>query len=896
MPLAGADGDAAMADFPIQTKTLDNGLKVLVWEDSASACASVWLVFRVGSGHEHPGITGVSHWVEHMLFQGGIEFDKGEIFKAIARVGGYNNGFTSKNITAYFETLPAEHLDIGLRIEADRGLHSKFDPEETERERTVIISERQGYENYPDEVLDEEVDMAALRAHPYRWPVIGHMSDLKTMTRDDLYGYYQDHYVAPNAAVVVTGNVDAAHVFDRVTELFGDMSSSAGRHVFTEEPVQLGERIIELNKPGSTHYVEIAHHAPSAVSEDGPAMIVLDAILSGAKSFAMGGGSGGRTSRLYRKLVSSGLASRASSYYSLTPEPHVHKVYATVRQGVKAPKVEKALLRELAAMRDKGPSKSEVEKAKRQIAAALARGLDGTTNKAYFLARAEALGDYTLTSKLPAAVEKLTVEQVHEMAAKLFVNTNRTIGRMIPTGGAGGAGAPGNAAAWMPSVMTLEPDRPCAFYTPRAAASSGGGARKIPGMKREVLDNGIVLLTAPRKSSGLATVRACLGVGSNSEPGDKSGLAAFCASAAQRGTEKHSYRQIFERLDGVGASFGMWTSRHKLDFSGAGLSRDCAKILRTAGEVLTTAIFPEDEVERLRGEIITGLKEAEEDPSSVASRELRRAVFGADHPLGRRSSGEIDTVSAITRDDLSGWLKSVVSPAGMIVSVCGDMKHTQVRRLVDEVFGGWEGSAVTEADLPDVKPQTEKTRQDTVIEGKSQSDIALGFRAVPRKHPDYYAVAQATHILGQFGLMGRLGDRVRDAMGLAYYAYASGSQDPIGDLWQIRAGVNPENVGKALDAIEEELARMRTEEVTESEISDSQGNLVGAQGIRLETCSQVAEALHAVECQGLGLDYFDRYGDYVRAVSRADILEAASKHFPESAYSVTVAGPEAPKG
>ena len=146
-----------MVDFPIQTRTLDNGLKVLVWEDRSSACASVWLVFRVGSGHEHPGITGVSHWVEHMLFQGGVEFDKGEIFKAIARVGGYNNGFTSKNITAYFETLPAEHFDIGLRIEADRGLHSKFDPDETERERTVIISERQGYENYPDEVLDEQL-------------------------------------------------------------------------------------------------------------------------------------------------------------------------------------------------------------------------------------------------------------------------------------------------------------------------------------------------------------------------------------------------------------------------------------------------------------------------------------------------------------------------------------------------------------------------------------------------------------------------------------------------------------------------------------------------------------------------------------------------------------------
>jgi zinc protease len=166
----------------------------------------------------------------------------------------------------------------------------------------------------------------------------------------------------------------------------------------------------------------------------------------------------------------------------------------------------------------------------------------------------------------------------------------------------------------------------------------------------------------------------------------------------------------------------------------------------------------------------------------------------------------------------------------------------------------------------------------------------MGFPGLPRSHADYYAYAQATHILGRMGLMGRLGDRVRDRMGLAYYVHASAPSDPTGDLWTIHAGVNPANVEKAIAAIMEELARIRSEEVSQPEFSDCQTNLIGGSRISLEGCGQVAGALASVEFLRLGLDYFDRYEEYVRSVNKAGILDAARRHFREEGCAVVVAG------
>jgi zinc protease len=299
-----------------------------------------------------------------MLFKGGREFGKGEIFKQVAKHGGINNGFTSHDFTAYFETLPADAMDLGLRIEADRMASALFDPAEFDSERTVILSEREGAENNPSYLLEEELEATAFREHPYRWSVLGWKDDLRSMTRDDLYRHYKTYYAPNNAFLVVAGHFDGARLLDRVGELFGSIPrGEAPPPVGAREPAQRTERRVTLRQRGGAAYVRVAYHVPAVTHEDLHPLAVAATVLSGAAGMGMSGGVGGRTSRLHRALVRRGLASGAYAGCDNTIDPHLFGAGATVREGVEPDTVEAALLAELDRLRAEPPAGAELEKA-----------------------------------------------------------------------------------------------------------------------------------------------------------------------------------------------------------------------------------------------------------------------------------------------------------------------------------------------------------------------------------------------------------------------------------------------------------------------------------------------------------------------------------------------------
>jgi len=293
---------------------LDNGLRVLLLESHSAPVATFWVWYGVGSRNEIPGWTGISHWVEHMLFKGTPTYPKGVLTRAIERLGGRWNAFTSWDVTAYHEVLPAEHLPFVIGLEADRMRHTLFEPEEVESERTVIISEREGAENFPTSHLSEEVNALAFKVHSYRHPVIGWKSDLRRMTRDDLYRHYRTYYHPRNALVVAVGAFDTPQVLPQIRQAFGEIDPGPEiPPVLPEEPPQEGERRVVVQRPGgATPYVQMAFRVPAAAHPDFPALMILDGALSGLGG-ARGGNAGGaaRSSRLYRALVDRGLAAEA---------------------------------------------------------------------------------------------------------------------------------------------------------------------------------------------------------------------------------------------------------------------------------------------------------------------------------------------------------------------------------------------------------------------------------------------------------------------------------------------------------------------------------------------------------------------------------------------------------
>jgi zinc protease len=420
----------------IEKHTLDNGLTVLLKESHHAPVTTFWIWYRVGSRNELPGITGIAHWAEHMLFKGSEAFPGDEIHKQIARNGGTQNGFTWIDFTTFFETMPADRIDLGLRIEADRMVNSLFDPEEVASERTVIISERQGAENQPMFLLGEEVTAVAFRVHPYHHETIGDMRDLETITHGELWHHYQTHYGPDNAIAVAVGDFDGPGMLARIEELFSPIPArSNAPAVDRPEPPQRGERRVNLEGPGTTAYVLAAYHSPAASNSDFFPMTILTAILTGASGMNLfAGPPPNRSSRLYRALVETGLASAVSGSLSPTLDPYLYSISATVRAGQSPEEVESALDGEIERVLREPISQDELDTAIKQAQAQFAYSSESVTNQGFWLGYSSVVADTSWFETFLDNLAGVTVEDVHHAALAYLPRRNRTMGHYVPQG------------------------------------------------------------------------------------------------------------------------------------------------------------------------------------------------------------------------------------------------------------------------------------------------------------------------------------------------------------------------------------------------------------------------------------------------------------------------------
>jgi len=421
------------ADGFIKTK-LSNGLTVLIKEARAAPVASFWVWYRVGSRNEHLGITGISHWVEHMLFKGTDEFPKGAADKAISREGGMFNGMTWYDFTTYFATLPADRIELALRIEADRMGNSLFDPDEVASERTVIISERQGSENDPEFLLNEELIAAAFRVHPYGIATIGHMCDLETMTREQLYTHYRTYYTPRNALAVAVGDFDAREMLRLIERRFGALPDGPDiPPASAVEPPQKGERRITVEGDGNVAYLEMVFHAPTVHQSDFFALTALDAALTGASGMTfMSGGLTNKSSRLYKALVAKELATSISGSLTPTVDPFVYDLSAVARSGHTLAEVEDALEAELARLIAEPVTQEELDKAIKQAKVQFAYSSESVTGQALWIGFSEIFADYAWFESYIANLRAVTVEDVQRVAQQYLKKSNRTVGWYVP--------------------------------------------------------------------------------------------------------------------------------------------------------------------------------------------------------------------------------------------------------------------------------------------------------------------------------------------------------------------------------------------------------------------------------------------------------------------------------
>ena len=417
----------------------------------------------------------------------------------------------------------------------------------------------------------------------------------------------------------------------------------------------------------------------------------------------------------------------------------------------------------------------------------------------------------------------------------------------------------------------------------------------LPGpddITRVVLPNGITVLTRSNFNSPSVFLTGYLACGGMYDPDDRLGLANFTALALMRGTRQRNFQQIFESLESAGASLGFGASVHTVSFSGRCLAEDLPMLVELLSQALRYPVFPPEQIERLRGQLLTGLAIRSQDTSELASLTFDETLF-AGHPYGRSEDGYPETVQAISHQDLVEFHQRQYGPAEMAVVVVGAITPQEAVEQVQVALGDWSNpEQKISQTFPVVRIPQKTIRIHKPLPGKYQTDLVMGVVGPRRRSDDFLPASLGNNILGQFGMMGRIGDVVREQAGLAYSASTSLNAWPYSGSWEVSAGVNPANLSRAIDLILSELGRFIADGVTAEELADSQANYIGRLPLSLESNAGVASALLNLQRFELGLDYYRRYPDLVRSVTRQQVLEAARRYLDPERMVIVSSGPE----
>jgi len=416
---------------------LDNGLRVLLRPSHAAPLVSVWCWYHVGSKDERPGTTGASHWVEHMNFKGTEGISREDLKVWIERAGGAWNGYTWIDQTTYFETLSSDALDLALHIESERMTSCIYEEDEFESERSVIIAELQGNQNNPAYLLGVDVAAEAFRTHPYGWPTIGWLSDLETMSRNDLYNHYRNYYCPNNATLVIVGDIEPNEALRSVQQYFGSIErGNRPPSVQTREPEQKNERRVSVERPGTIRYLDVAFHAPAVGDEDFVPLLVADAVFSGGKGINLWAGGFGRnartTSPLYQALVETELVAAVSSALLPTEQPYLYSISATVRDGISESAVEDALFAVLDSLASERSADHSLQKAKNQLLTQLAFDDEGVTRIGHQLGYFSTVADWKMIFEIEEQINSVTAENIRDVVARRLVSSRRTVGWFRP--------------------------------------------------------------------------------------------------------------------------------------------------------------------------------------------------------------------------------------------------------------------------------------------------------------------------------------------------------------------------------------------------------------------------------------------------------------------------------
>jgi zinc protease len=868
---SGAALKAASAFYEgIRVETLDNGLRVYLKPVAGSPTVTVMTAYKVGSSDEDLTATGLSHYLEHLMFKGTDKIKPGDIDRTTLRNGGANNAYTSEDYTIYHFDFDKQRWQVALDIESDRMQNLRIDKEhEFEQEKGAVINELLRNEDSPWD-LEQKAILPLLfgKEAPYGHPVIGEREHVKGATAEVITAHYKKWYHPNNASLIIVGGIDPDEALKAVKAKFAAVPKA---ELPPRKPVPK-----ELPKRPAELVMESKFEAPrmllgfTTVRSGEPDDAVLDVIQSLL--------TGGRTGRLYRKLVEGEeVAGDVSASNNSGRYPGWFGIQVELLPGKKREAAEKSVLAELKKLADDPVAAAELKRAKQSVLADSIFSRESVHGLADSIARGVTVGDLDQVKNYLPRVMAVSADDVKRVAGKYLRPDDRVVVWSLPKKEGAGARGP----AHEPRQFSR---RPRGGAEPTAA----GQEFSLKDTQRVVLPNGLTLLLYEQRRLPIVVAEAFVKDVELREPEAKAGVAALVANMLQEGTKERSGPQIAEAIEDVGGVLSMTASGGTVKV----LSPDRKLGLGLLFECLSRSDFPKEPLERVRGQLLGGIEDEEQRPENRARALYRQLAYGK-HPYGRSLLNEKGNIAKLTRDDCLDFYHQVFVPNNTVVAVVGDFDAKAVADEIKELTKDWARGDLAKVEAPAVERPARFEEKIITMPQAQQLHFYMGHVGIRRDSPDYYKLLVMDYVLGTGpGFTDRLSARLRDRMGLAYTVNAniSSSAGEQPGLFTCYIGTYTDKYAQVKGLFLEELNRIRDKEPTEKEVEDAKLYLVHNLPFQFTTDAAIAGQLLYAERNHLGFNYVADYLKGVEAVTPADVAAVAKKSLDPEHMVLVAAG------
>ncbi len=863
---------------------LKNGLEVILSQDHRMPMVAVNFWYHVGPANEKAGRTGFAHLFEHMMFQGSKHIGDDQHFKLLEGAGASDiNGTTDFDRTNYFQTLPANQLELALWLESDRMgyLLDTLQYEKLRNQIDVVRNERrQGVENPPYGLVEEELyHQLYSKGHPYFASVIGSHADLEAAKLADVRDFFQQYYAPNNASLAIVGDFDKAAAKALVEKYFGSIPSGPPVEAITATtPPITAERRATVNDKVELPRLYVGWITSPIYKPGDAEMDLLTQILGRSKS-----------SRLYERLVYKDQIAQDvnTTQYSLILGSAFY-IQATAKPGVKLEQIEKVMDEELERLRREGPTQAEVEAARNVIETTIIRGLETLGGFGGVADRLNQynhyLGDPDYLARDLARYHAATPASIQKYAQEQLGKNSRVVIFGVPGEKALDDVARVEETGAQAAAVGAMPDEP---WRTRAPAAGAASKLTLPVPKHFQLPNGLHVYLVEQHSLPVVSANLVVLAGSETNPANLPGLASFTADMLDEGTGRRSTLKLAQDVNRIGAEL---TTASTSDYSTANLrslKRNADAAFELLADVALHPAFAAAEIDRVRKQRLTTILQQRDNPNQLAMRTFNRVVYGSSHPYGFIELGTEASNQAITRDALAAFWKQGYVPANTALVVAGDITEPELRTLAGKYFGEWKGEA-RQASAPPVPAAIERRIAVVDKPGAPQTALRVGHAGVSRSSPDYLPVEVMNTTLG--GLFSsRINLNLREKNGYTYGAFSSFQYRRGPGPFIVGTGVRTDVTAPAVREIFHELEALRAREISAEELSVARDSISRSLPGLFETTPITAATVRNLFVYNLPLNYYNTLPASIDGVSAADVLRVARQYLaPEKMVVVAV--------